>query len=73
MDRQAQSAAGALSAAITKGTIDAHGLVTGYCCHLYDIYGTYEAVARRTGLDRRTVKKYIQAWRAKAGGTGTAS
>ena len=48
------------------GTIDAHGLATGYCCHLYQLYGTYEAVARRTGLDRRTVKKYIQEWQARS-------
>jgi DNA invertase Pin-like site-specific DNA recombinase len=32
---------------------------------LYARFGTYEAVARHTGLDRRTVKKYIQEWRAK--------
>jgi transposase len=27
---------------------------------LYRELGTLEAVARRTGLDRRTVKKYVQ-------------
>jgi predicted transcriptional regulator len=27
---------------------------------LYDRAGTIEEVARRTGLDRRTVKKYLQ-------------
>ena len=30
-----------------------------YCNHLYQQYGTYQQVARQTGLDRRTVKKYI--------------
>ncbi len=28
---------------------------------LYRRHGTYEEVARRTGLDRRTAKKYITA------------
>ena len=30
-----------------------------YCSHLYKKYGTYQQVARKTGLDRRTVKKYL--------------
>jgi transcriptional regulator with GAF, ATPase, and Fis domain len=34
-------------------------LVSGYCTLLYDTLGTYEKVAQTTGLDRRTVKKYI--------------
>ncbi len=34
-------------------------LVSGYCKLLYDQLGTYEKVARRTGLDRRTIKKHI--------------
>jgi len=42
------------------GTIDAQGLVTGYCALLHERCGSYEEVARRTRLDRRTVKKYIQ-------------
>lgn len=32
-----------------------------YCKHLYEKYGTYQQVARKTGLDRRTVKKYLAA------------
>jgi len=44
------------------GEIDTQRLVTGYCCLLYRRFGTFEEVARRTGLDRRTVKKYINAW-----------
>ncbi len=44
---------------ITDGTIDATELLTGYCKMLYRRYPTYGEVARRTGLDWRTVKKYI--------------
>ena len=29
------------------------------CALLHGRHGTYEEVARRTGLDRRTVKKYL--------------
>ena len=38
---------------------DAQGLLEDYCRLLYQRYGTYQDVARITGLDRRTVKKYI--------------
>ncbi len=34
-------------------------LLQRYCRRLYDRHGTYQEVARRTGLDRRTVKKHI--------------
>lgn len=37
----------------------AQQLVGRYCKVLYEKLGTYEAVAKRTELDRRTVKKYI--------------
>ena len=42
------------------GNIDAKTLVKRYCRLLYDKFGTYGEVARRTGLDRRTVKKHIE-------------
>jgi DNA-binding NtrC family response regulator len=42
------------------GTISAGGLLDGYCTLLYQRFGTYEEVARRTGLDRRTAKAHIQ-------------
>ncbi|NNG01843.1 MAG: sigma-54-dependent Fis family transcriptional regulator [Desulfobacteraceae bacterium] len=48
-----------LKAAIEKGNLDARGLLTAYCRILYQRQKTYESVARTTGLDRRTVKKYI--------------
>ncbi|MCA1792454.1 MAG: sigma 54-interacting transcriptional regulator [Desulfobacteraceae bacterium] len=34
-------------------------LLSGYCTLLYNSLGTYEKVAQKTGLDRRTVKKHI--------------
>ncbi len=42
-----------------EGGFTAAGLLSAYCSHLYDRNGTYEKVARITGLDRRTVKKHI--------------
>ena len=44
---------------IENGDISAQNLTAGYCYLLYSRYGTYEAVAGRTRLDRRTVKKYV--------------
>lgn len=49
---------------VEQGTIDAAALVSGYCYLLYQRHQTFEEVARRTALDRRTVKKYIQDWEA---------
>jgi hypothetical protein len=40
-------------------TIDAQGVMSAYCSFLYARHRTYEEVARISGLDRRTVKKYI--------------
>ena len=48
-----------LKQGITKGELDAQTLIAGYCHLLYKRHGTYEAVAQRTQLDRRTAKKYI--------------
>ncbi|MFT6399015.1 MAG: DNA-binding NtrC family response regulator [Bradymonadia bacterium] len=41
------------------GSISAAELLRSYCHGLYDELGTFEAVARKTGLDRRTVKKHL--------------
>ena len=46
--------------------LDARSLVKNYCYSLYQRYGTYGEVARRTKLDRRTVKKYISEYRQHA-------
>lgn len=46
---------------INNESVDAQGVLSAYCSILYDRYGTYEEVARISGLDRRTAKKYIEA------------
>jgi transcriptional regulator with GAF, ATPase, and Fis domain len=46
---------------VAEGRLSYTELVAGYCKLLYDMHGTYEAVSRKTGLDRRTVKKYVEA------------
>lgn len=51
---------GRLIAGIKEGSLDAQQLLSKYCKLLYDRYGSYEEVARKTALDRRTVKKYIE-------------
>jgi hypothetical protein len=44
---------------LEAGDLDARTLVRDYCRLLYQRHGTYEEVARRTGLDRRTVKRHV--------------
>jgi hypothetical protein len=41
-----------------EGAIAAEELLAGYCALLYERFGTFEEVARRTRLDRRTARKY---------------
>ena len=45
---------------VAAGELSARQLLAHYCRQLHQRYGSYEEVARRTGLDRRTVKKHIQ-------------
>ena len=45
---------------LAAGTLDARALLAGYCRLLYARSGNYGEVARRTGLDRRTVRKNVQ-------------
>lgn len=61
--------AGRIAENMQSGDMSAHDLVASYCHLLYGRYGTFEEVARRTKLDRRTVKKYIEEWKEKEGGT----
>ena len=48
-----------LIADIDTASLTADELLGRYCRLLYERCGTYEEVARRTALDRRTVKKHI--------------
>ena len=48
-----------LALEMKEGVLNAEALLAGYCELLYKRFGTYEEVARRTKLDRRTVKKYV--------------
>jgi transcriptional regulator with GAF, ATPase, and Fis domain len=45
---------------VETGSLNADQLLAGYCALLYQRCSNYEAVARQTRLDRRTVKKYVQ-------------
>ncbi|NVO00292.1 MAG: sigma 54-interacting transcriptional regulator [Geobacteraceae bacterium] len=56
---ESSDAAAALAVEMREGKVDAEGLLVAYCTMLHKQFGTYEEVARRTNLDRRTVKKYI--------------
>jgi len=51
-----------LTRQIQDGRLSAQDLLAHYCTHLYEKHGTYEAVSRIAGLDRRTVKKYIDSY-----------
>lgn len=48
-----------LISGVDSGALDASTLLSCYCKLLYKRHGTYEMVAKKTALDRRTVKKYI--------------
>lgn len=58
--REAPDLCGKLQARLAAGSLTADALLSGYCRMLHERLGTYEEVARRTGLDRRTVKAYLK-------------
>jgi transcriptional regulator with AAA-type ATPase domain len=45
---------------IDRGSLDADALLSGYCTLLHQRHRTFEEVARRANLDRRTVKRYLR-------------
>lgn len=53
-------------AAIESGALNADEVLAGYCARLHEQLGSYEEVARRTCLDRRTVRRYILLHRDQA-------
>lgn len=53
------SLSGFLCRGILAQNLQVPELLSGYCTLLYETLGTYEKVAQKTGLDRRTVKKHI--------------
>jgi transcriptional regulator with AAA-type ATPase domain len=53
----------ALLRAVEEGRLTADELVQAYCALVYAETGSYEATARRIGLDRRTVKAKVDAQR----------
>ncbi len=53
------NATDSLADQMRAGSLRAEDLVAQYCKMLYKRLGTYEEVARRTDLDRRTVKRYV--------------
>ncbi|HEY6881147.1 MAG TPA: hypothetical protein VI299_24140, partial [Polyangiales bacterium] len=44
---------------LARGELTAHQLVRAYCRQLYAASGSYVQVAQVTGLDRRTVRRYL--------------
>jgi hypothetical protein len=50
-----------LAGALARGDLTVKALTAAYCRRLFARYGRYEEVAKRTGLDWRTVKKYTEA------------
>ena len=60
-----QSEEEALLAKLRAGELTASQLLEQYCALLYRRYGTYAEVAKRTGLDPRTSRKYVES--AKSG------
>ena len=56
--KTASNAEDLLNDAVARGALSAQELVCMYCALLLERYGTLAEVARRTQLDRRTVKKH---------------
>jgi len=57
--RKDQNSRNELLAESAAGTLKGNDLMSCYCKMMYEKLGSYEAVARRIDMDRRTVKRYI--------------
>jgi DNA-binding NtrC family response regulator len=57
------------AAMVHSGQLSAKDLLGRYCAMLYRQLGTYAEVATRTGLDRRTARKYVVEYSARGRGT----
>ena len=55
----------ALADAMRAGSLTSDELLGGYCALLHRRLGTYAEVAKRTGLDARTVRKYVESAKPK--------
>ena len=55
----------ALADKMRSGELTAAELLARYCAMLYRRFGTYAEVAKRTGIDPRTSRKYVE--EAKSG------
>ncbi len=51
---------------LREGSLTAEELLEAYCAHLYERSGNYLETARKLGLDRRTVKSKVQAYRRRS-------
>ncbi|MCP5153425.1 MAG: sigma-54-dependent Fis family transcriptional regulator [Ectothiorhodospiraceae bacterium] len=47
--------------AVAAGRLDLAELLAGYCSRLHRALGSYDAVARHLGVDRRTVRRHVRA------------
>jgi DNA-binding NtrC family response regulator len=59
--KQAGDDAERLQLQIAEGRLTADALLASYCALLYGRLGNYAAVAKQTGLDPRTARKYVLA------------
>ncbi|HET9491691.1 MAG TPA: sigma 54-interacting transcriptional regulator [Methylomirabilota bacterium] len=66
----AQDEETALTEKLRAGELTATELLAWYCAMLHRRLGTYAAVAKRSGLDPRTARKYVDSGRAIAGPNG---